>query len=339
MSNIKVTFADSIKKRFGLQDSERVISAALNDADAGIAFMISQLAYLEQQAYETPYAPIIFDQLVPVSTAPAEGALSVNYFSFDGRTRADFIDAGATDLPSVGIERQMHNVPLGYAGLSMQYTLDELRTAALAGQNLDATQAQLCYRGARELQQKIVFYGDSSRGMRGFLNNDLVEKTTSAVDWKGTNVTADQIIADINSAITKVWLDSKQTYLPNTILLDGTRYSHLVNTRLSAYNDRSLLTYLQENNLYFNITGKKLDIRPLAQLEGEELKARGVKGTGKARMIVYDRSPLNLTTYMPIAPRFIAPQQRGLAVITPMEFKISGTEIRYPKAMLYVEAK
>ena len=338
MNQIKINIADSIANRFGIQSGERMISANLNDADAGIAFMISQLAYLEQTAYETPYAPIIFEQLVPINTAPQEGALSVNYFSFDGRTRADFIGAHANDLPSVGIERQMHNVPLGYAGLSMTYTLDELRTAAMVGQNLDATQATLCYRGARELQQKVVLYGDASRGMKGLINNDLVKKTNASVDWLNDATTADQIIKDVNDQITAVWLDSKQTYLPNTILLDGTRYSHLVNKRLSNYNDRSLLTYLQENNLYFNVTGKKLDIRPLAQLEGAELKSQGVNN-GKARMIVYDRSPVNLNAYMPIAPRFIAPQQRGLSVVTPMEFKISGTEIRYPMAMRYVDAK
>lgn len=335
MEKKTVKLADGIAQRFGMQDVS--YNANMMDAESGYAFMISQLNYLETRMLETPYADIIFDQLVPIDTAPNSGAMGVNYFSYDGRGTAAFADVGATDLPTVSMDRQMHFAPFAYGGIAMEYTLDELRSCSMLGINLQDTQAKLCFRTAKELQQKTVLYGNAKLGMKGLFNNPLVPKATSEVDW--ADASADDIIGDINAALNKVWVDSKQQYLPNTILIDTERYLRLQNTRLSQYNDKTLLTYFKENNTYTSITGQKIDIRSLAQLTPAELKAAKVKNDNKARMVVYARDPLYMTAYMPIAPRFIAPQQVGLRIRTPMEFKISGTEIKYPNAMLYWEAK
>ena len=76
---------------------------------------------------------------------------------------------------------------------------------------------------------------------------------------------------------------------------------------------------------------------PLPQLLGAQMKALGGQTNAYDRMVAYEKNPENLVAYMPIAPRFVAPQYRGLQVVTPMEYKISGTEFRYPGAAAYCD--
>ena len=177
--------------------------------------------------------------------------------------------------------------------------------------------------------------------MYGLFNNPNVRTEKSQLDWNAAETTADDIIEDLNKGLEKVWIDSMQTYVPNTLLIDSARYTKLAKTRLSQYNETTLLDYFKEHNVVKGLTagGGTVDVRPLAQLSGSELKANKVSTTGKSRMVIYDRNPLNMSAYMPIAPRFLAPQAQGLKIITPMEFKCSGTEVRYPNAMVYIEEK
>lgn len=340
MKTITIAIKDALAERFGMNEGKgftRSINANLNDADSGIAFMVSQVAYLEQQMYEVPYADIVFERLVPMVTDVPEGIQAINYRSYDGATMGKFLGAKADDLPVVTAEAKIHSVPVSYGGLACSYSLDELRTAAQAGVNLDTMQSTLAFRGAREHQQKVVFFGDSARDMNGLLNHPNVTVSNGTVDWDGASTTPEQIVNEINKFITEVWTASKQRFLPNTILIPGTRYGMLNSTKMNAASDVSALTYLQRNNLYTNRTGLPLNIEPLPFLEAAELASAGVSNSNKDRMVVYDRNILNLKAWMPIAPRFVAPQYHGLKIEVPMEYKVSGTEFIYPTSAMYVD--
>ena len=328
---ISVAISDAYADRFGVQSSLQY-NKNLTDAESGVAFMISQLAYVEPKLYETPYADIVFDSLVPIDTSVPEWIDTVNYRSYDGATVGKFIGSAAKDLPSVALQAQIHTVQLGYAGLSCKYSLDELRKTSALNMPIDQTQMKLAYRGSREHKQNIVLFCDSKRGMYGLHNHTNVTKTNSAVNWN--TASADEILNDVNSALADVWTDSNQRFMPNTLLLDTKRYVKLANTRLNDVTSQTILEFIQQKNICTMQTGVKLDIRPLPQLLAANMNAAGVEN--KDRMVVYQKSPENLVAYMPIAPRFIAPQYNGLEVVSPMEYKISGTEFRYPTCAEYV---
>ena len=335
MNKITIAVADAIAQRFGVP-SQREVSANLSDAESGVAFMISQVSYLEQEMYAAKYFDIVFDKLVPIDTSIPEGASSVTYRSYDGATVGKFLGARADDIPLVSAEAQLHTVPLGYAGVGTKYSLDELRTPAMAGMPIDATQAEIAFRGARQHQQKTVFFGYKSRNMFGLLNHPNVTKTNSTVNW--STATPDQIIEDVNKAISTVWVNSNQVFLPNTLLIDTERYTALVNKKSSDIAFKSVIDYIETNNLYTKRTGQKLTIEPLPHLSAEVLKANGVSNSNKARMVAYVKDKKCVKAYMPIPPRFVAPQLKNLDVITPMEYKISGTEYIYPTSAIYVDA-
>ena len=57
---VSVSVTDALAERFGLNGTSVTYNSAMMDGDSGIAFMISQLAYIEPKLYETPYADIFF---------------------------------------------------------------------------------------------------------------------------------------------------------------------------------------------------------------------------------------------------------------------------------------
>lgn len=331
---VNAQISDAIAERFGIADSQVSFDTRFNDATSGLGFMISQLAYLEQKMYERKYANLFFDKCVPIVTGEVpEWANNVNYISYDSSVKGKFIGSHAKDLPTVAIERQMHSANLGYGGLSLRYSLDEMRKAQHLGMNLDAEQAVIAYRGAREHQQHVVFYGSAPEGIRGFLNNADVTVTTSELAL--ASATIETLVDEVNKAISEVWVNSNQAFLPNTICLPSELYSKLANLRLTdTAQVMSGLKYLKEFSLYKEQTGADPEVIPMPQLSAKNMGAEGL--TAKNTLVVYDKNPSNLSAWMPIAPRFIAPQAEGLEIITPMEYKISGTEFRYPQSAMYL---
>lgn len=335
---ISVAVSDAIAQRFGLPDTQVSYSTQMSDADSGIAFMISQLSYLEPKLYEQKYADIFFDGLVPIDTSIPEWVETVNYRSYDGVTMGKFIGSSADDLPSAELEAQIHTVQLGYAGASIKYSLDELRKSTAMNMPIDQTQMRIAYRGAREHQQTVVFFGDTKRKMSGLFNHPNVTKTNSTVDWN--TASAEEILADINKLIGDIWEDSNQRFMPNTLLIDTKRYRLIANKPYGVdlngtkVGFTTVLDFVKQKNIATIERGIELDIRPIPFLLASHMNK--FAGENKDRMIAYEKSPDNLVAYMPIAPRFVAPQFQNLMIKVPMEYKISGTEFRYPQCACYM---
>lgn len=295
-------------------------------ADAGVGFYISQLTNLESKVYETLYPDIIFDELVPVDTSDPEWIDQVAYLSFNGATMGKFIAANGRDLPQNDIDAAISYIPVGYAGNSYGYSLEELRKAAALRMPLDATKARLAFRGARQHSQQVAFFGDAQRNMFGLFNHPNVPLDNSDLDW--TTATGAEIVADMNSLITKVWNQTLQRHTPNTLLLPPSLWAIAASKRMDTGTDTTVLEFFLRNNTYTGVTRQPLDVRAVQWLEDA-----GVGGT--PRMVAYEKNADNLTMRMPIPWRSLPPQATALRLEIPCEYKISGVEFRYPLSAAY----
>jgi len=173
------------------------------------------------------------------------------------------------------------------------------------------------------LIEQTVFFGDASVGFRGFLNYTGITVTNAVNGAAGTATwdtkTAQEMINDVNSAINKVWEDSKSVFLPNTVFLPMHQYALLsqapffLNQNV-AFN--SALEYLKKNNLFTDLRGQELEILPIRYLKGA-----GVGGAD--RMIVQHRDkkyqgmpfPMPYTVQapvpVPLGAEFYAEQKHG----------------------------
>lgn len=298
----------------------------MRTADAGIAFYISQLTNLEAKVYETLYPEIVFDELVPVNTSDPEWIDQVAYMSFNAVTMAKFIAANGRDLPQSDIDASISYIPVNYAGNSYGYSLEELRKAAAMRIPLDAAKARIAYRGARQFQQQIAFFGDASRNMQGLFNNSNVPLDNSTINWN--TATGAEMVAALNSLLIKVWNQSQTRHVANTLLLPTTIWSIISSKRMDTGTDTTVLEFFRRNNNSTGVTGQPLEIRPVLWLNDA--------GTsGAPRMMAYERNEDNLTMRMPIPWRSLPPQATALRLEVPCEFKVSGVEFRYPLSAAY----
>lgn len=294
--------------------------------DAGVAFYISQLTNLEAKVYETLYPDIIFDQLVPVDTSDPEWIDQVAYMSFNAVTMAKFIAANGRDLPQSDIDASISYIPVGYAGNSYGYSLEELRKAAAMRIPLDATKARITYRGARQFQQQIAFFGDANRNMYGLFNHPNVPLDNSTLNWN--TATGAEMVAALNSLLIKVWNQSNTRHVANTLLLPTTIWSIISSKRMDVGTDTTVLEFFRRNNNSTGVTGQPLEIRAVLWLNNA--------GTGGApRMMAYEKNQDNLTMRMPIPWRSLPPQATALRLEIPCEMKLSGCEFRYPLSAAY----
>ncbi len=294
--------------------------------DAGVAFYISQLTNLEAKVYETLYPDIIFDQLVPVDTSDPEWIDNVAYMSFNAVTMAKFIAANGRDLPQSDIDASISYIPVGYAGNSYGYSIEELRKAAAMRIPLDVTKARITYRGARQFSQQIAFFGDANRNMYGLFNHPNVPLDNSTLNWN--TATGAEMVAALNSLLIKVWNQSNTRHVANTLLLPTTIWSIISSKRMDVGTDTTVLEFFRRNNNSTGVTGQPLEIRAVLWLN--------TAGAGGApRMMAYEKNQDNLTMRMPIPWRSLPPQATALRLEVPCEMKLSGVEFRYPLSAAY----
>lgn len=318
-----VTVNDSQTGQSYQYDADMVI----NNADSGIAFYISQLAVLDPKIYDVKYRNIIFPEVVPVDTSMPEWIDTVNYISYDAVTMGKFIVANGKDLPQSDIDANISSVPVGYAGNSYGYTLEELRKSQQMRLPLDVTKARVAYRGAQEHMQRVAWFGDASRGMTGMFNNPNIPLDNSTVNW--ATATGQEMVNDMNSLLIKVWSQSANVHVPDTLLLPSDKYAIASSKRMDTGTDTTVMEFFKRNNLFRDITGQEIEVRPIL-----ELQTANTAGTGP-RMMAYEKTPDNLVMYNPIPWRPLAPQPNGLRIEVSAEYKISGVEFRYPGSAAY----
>jgi hypothetical protein len=295
-------------------------------ADDGLAFFNSQLASIEARIYQVKYRKIVYQDFVPVDTSDPEWIDNVTYYSYDAVTMGKFIGANARDLPRSDITAAKSTIDVFYGGTSYGYSLDELRKSQELRMPVDIFKATASRRGFEEHAQRVAFFGDADLNITGLFNNANVQSDASVVDWD--TATGQEITGDMNDTLFDVWFNSAETHVPGVLLLPSERWAQISNTRMDSGTDTTILEFFMKNNLYKDLTGGDLVIRP-----NLELNTLGVNSTG--RMMAYELNEENLTMRMPIEWRSVAPQPEGLAVTVPAEYKFGGVEFRYPGSAKY----
>jgi hypothetical protein len=333
VKNITMTL-DAAHPSLGL-DVGHVVSFrdGLPTVQDGVGFYISQLAFLESTIYESKYATITYQNMVPINTSVPDTEDQWGYISYDAVTMGKFIGASASDLPTVAVNANKTMVPLGYAGISAEYSIDDLRKTQKFKMPIDTIQIKTAFRGSQEHMQRVAYFGDSDRGMNGLFNNPNLALDNSTLNW--TTGTGQERVNDMNSMLVALWVNSAQTHLANTFAIDPVRYASLSSRRMDNGTDTTELEFFIKNNLYTSLTKLPLDVVPLMQLSAAELTKNGVSNGGKDRMMAYERNDENLSMVVSIPFRPLAPQLDGLKIKVPCEYKMSGVEFRFPFSAVY----
>lgn len=299
------------------------------DAQAALGFLINQTSYIEQQVNEIVYPDIQYPELIPVDTSAGEFAKSVTYYSSDKYGEANWINGNSDDLPLAGTEKTKFQTPVYTAAIGYSFGWEEVNQAMLLGRNLQADDAAAARRAYEEMVDRVAVLGDSRKGFQGLINNSSVNAASATNgDWGGTGTTSDQVLEDVNNALLAVGSSTLYTSIADTLLLSFGKMNFLATTRLGD-TERTLLSFLRENNTYTAMTGRPLTIRGVRGLE-----TAGVGAT--ERMIAYRRDPSVLKLHLPMPHRFLPVHQAGpLRWEVPGVFRLGGLDIRRPLEVKY----
>lgn len=328
---IKAWAADNAKLAKTFEDK---VHAFTSDAQVGLAFLVPQLYRIEAEVYMTRYPSFDITRFFTVNTDGDMWDVGTLVYSMDDFGKAKFLAAEAFDVPYASNNMTQSLRDFHLAGIGYEWTTPEMERAARLGRALSSDKARAAVRAADHFIYGIAMNGQTpdavdEKGWTGFVNNGSAPSAQVANDGTGSSrlwsaKTADQILRDINAALTAVETGTSEVHVANKLVLPTTAYNYIATTRVGDTN-ATILNYLQQNNL----AGEALTI----------LKSRALEtaGTGSTtRMIAYDDDPDVLRFHLPGAHQFYAPFQKSSFVYEVAGLmNVGGLDVRLPKAMVY----
>lgn len=214
---------------------------------------------------------------------------------------------------------------------------DMERSEMIANRNLveqTAKAARLAY--DKHLDQN-AYLGFEEYGSEGLLNNSAFPVSTVSIGTSGgttwASKTADEILKDINDAIIQVWaaVEYDREALPNHIILPYEQYNEIATRKVTDLADKTILTYLLENNVAKQ-NGGSLYI-------GATLYAKGAGTGGTDRMTVYcnDEKYIFMQEAIPFQMKLTEPAIERKAHVSYYRANVSEVALPYEETVAYFD--
>ncbi len=307
------------------------------DAQSALNFLISQLTYLEREAYKIQYPSVDYPELVTVDSSAPEWTPSVTYFTQDYVGEARWFNSNALDVPHTELLRDKGATNIDLAAAGYRYNLQEIAQAQALGINLNAEKAVAAREVAEQFVDKVVKFGDSGKGYTGLINSASVTAATATADGTGssalwTTKTSTQILRDINNVLMNQYTGTLRIEISDTLLLPPAQYTYLMSTPFNTTTDSTtLMEWIRRTNAYTVQTGNPLTVKSILNLD-----TSGAGGT--ARMVAYRNDPSIVKFYMPMPFRWLQPMQVGPLIFEAAGImRMGGVDFRRPKSATYLD--
>ena len=255
--------------------TRRPIPASLRANDS-YTFLMKELERVDQKIYE-PLTGTDWPRDMPVITG---GGLTESIVAVDvtygstGRDQNNLIFDATNDIPVIQADLSQSIARCFNFAEYLSFSVLEREKMRSVGRDPEA----FLNKGIRLHCDKIidqnVYTGFTRVSSTGLVNNPRIMRVSSPATGTGNSSkwadkTADQILDDINTLIAGVWkvCDCSSDALPDHILVPVEQFGLLVTRKVSDDSERSILTYVLENNLT-NQQGGHLVISPCKWLSG-----------------------------------------------------------------------
>jgi hypothetical protein len=301
---------------------------------SGQAFLTSELEKRDMLV-RTPLTSFTYTRDLPIRVgggwAEYVSAMNVGY-GITGGSGDNLVQAAAVDgipLVQANFGKDLWKTHVISAGTRV-FWVDMMR-GNMTGRNIDT----LLRDGLRMTYDKQMdenaYVGFATYGTTGLVNNANV--TINSATGNFTALTPDQILADINDAILDAWeaagydLDA----VPNHIIMPYEQYNHLATTRIGQLAEKTILTFLLENNVAKQ-NGADLFIGATSWCKGA--------GTGNVdRMVVYCNKErfIAMDELVPLTRAMTTPNAERFSYDTAYAGNVSEVEVFYTEPIRYVD--
>lgn len=313
------------------------------DADES-GVLARELEHIESVLIRTRYPDVVGLDYIPLIAGVDPGLIAGGTYTWrrsDKRGAARFIANMAADFPRADVDASENYTPVRAIGMAYGYSVSEIKAFALAqkrGGNINLEQERaLTARHLidRKIDELLAIGSADITGITGLANDGSVNiLTPNAGSWgvgsTGVlNVTANQLLNDLLAMERAVYSQSLTTAVADTMLLPSDAYS-LANTPLGVNNDKTILTYFEDNSLYMRLTGKKITVKPWWRLN--------TAGSGNVpRAVAYQRDPTVLGALVPLPFEQLPAQAVNAAFNIPCLAACGGTVIKFPPGVVYMD--
>ena len=308
-------------------------------AGDSLTFLMKELEKVDDVILE-PLSGTDWPRDMPVITGgglmESVAAIDVTYASSGGDDDNLFFEA-ANDIPVIQADMSKQVARTFNFAEYMSIPVMEKEKMMQIGRNPE----EFLNKGIRlhcdKLIDRNVYRGFAKVSSTGLCNSPAISRASAAphtsggTDTRWQDKTADEILDDINSAISALWRDNdcSSDALPNHILIPVEQFGMLVTRKVSDDSERSILTYVLENNLTAQ-QGGELTISPCKWCSGAGSNASD-------RMVVYmnrvDRICFNLTQPL----RRMDTEYSEMRIKIPYIAQFSEVRFLYPSTVRYLD--
>ena len=265
-------------------------------------------------------------------------AMSVAYGITGGSGDSPITAGGANGVPVIqaSMDKGVYKAHVFAAALRVMFV--DMQKSNYIGRSLD----QLLSDGVRMTYDKHmdenVYLGFAAYGTTGLVNDpDAVETTVAANGTGGSTKLADktkeQVLADINKAITDTWAAAEydESAMPNHILLPYEQYTHIMTAKVTELATETILEFLLKNNAAAK-NGGSLYI-------GATRWCKGAGTGGTDRMAVYCNRErfLSVEELVPLNRVMSTPNAANACYDTAYMANLSEVEVFYPQTIAYYD--
>ena len=316
-----------------MADSRRL---AANDS---YTFLMKELEKVDETILE-PLSGTDWPRDMPVVTGggllESIAAIDVTYASSGGDDDNLFFDA-ANYIPVIQADMSKQVARTFNFAEYMAFSVMEREKMMQVGRDPETFLNKGIRLHCDKLIDRNVYTGFTKVTSTGLCNNPSVIRasadphTSGGTDTDWQYKTADEILSDINSAISALWRDNdcSSDALPNHILVPVQQFGALVTRKVSEGSDKSILTYVLENNLSVQQGGEMI-ISPCKW-------CAGIGSNGSDRMVVYcnrvDRICFNLTQPL----RRMDTEYSEMRIKIPYIAQFSEVRFLYPSTVRYLD--
>jgi hypothetical protein len=289
-------------------------------------FLQRQLEQVMSKTYDIEYAALKFRQFIPVDSSLPSGTKSFSYKVFDMVGQAKMIASYADDAPRAdAFGKEQFGVIRAFAA-AYGYSVLEVKAGARTGTDLEQRKANAARRAIEEKHSSVALSGDTTFNLLG-LNNQPNATVYSVPNGAGGTApfsakTADEILADMFGIGEAVMSATKNTHIPNTLLMPQAQYNLITRKRLGTTDGRTVLEQFLATNRYITT------VEPW-----DDLKSAGTSSTD--RMVCYEKNPDVLALIIPNDFQQLPPQTRNYEVVVNCLAETGGVVAYYPLALAY----
>lgn len=309
---------------------------------SGQAFLTSELEKRDMMV-RTPLTSFTYTRDLPIRVgggwAEFVSAMQVGYGITGGSGDGIMTAASANGIPMIQADfsKGLFKTHMIAAGTRVQWI--DMQRGNMTGRNLDS----LLRDGLRMTYDKHMdenaYVGFAAYGTTGLLNNPdaLVTDAAATGSSSGTTFkskTPDQILQDVNDAILTAWEQAEWDLdaVPNHILMPYEQYNYLATTRVSELAEKTILTFLLENNVAKQ-NGSDLFI-------GATAWCKGAAADGSDdRMVVYCNKEryIAMDELVPLTRAMTSPNTQYFCYDTAYAGNVSEVEVFYDQTIVYVD--